>query len=80
LGWLGSDRLQYGGSILFVAGIKKSGVAKPEWLIREEQGYFKSYIASHVREYLKGRNKATLFVVDNEAFMRKALLHPVEIT
>jgi hypothetical protein len=79
LGWLGSDRLQYGSSILFVAGTKKSGVAKPEWPIREEQGWFKSSIASHMREYLKGRNEATVFVVDNEAVMRKALLHPVEI-
>lgn len=79
--WAGSVAIDYNmvDQYYLWRALKKSGVAKPEWPIREEQGWFKSSIASHMREYLKGRNEATVFVVDNEAVMRKALLHPVEI-
>ena len=53
---------------------------KSEWIPEEEEGWFKSSIASHLRYYMVSRNKATVFIVDNEATMREALLHLVEIT
>ena len=63
-----------------MAGTKKSGIVKPEWTPREEDGWFKSPIASHMREYMVSRNKATVFIVNNEAAMREVMLHLVEFT